>query len=126
MKENTLTPVQTLAIDHLLQGNDLQTTALLIGKNKSTLTRWMRLKPFTDLLNEGRSIALGESSTRLAKSSFLAVCELEKLMLTSDRDEIRLKASCEILSIGLRLSEHLDLVNRIAALELVVESQNEN
>ena len=120
-KENsTLTIIQTQAIQHLLEGNDLKSTSLMLEKSQSTLTRWMKNPCFISALNDGKQVAFQEAGTRLAKSSYIAASELEKIMLNGEREETRLKAACSILDYALKLSEHVDLVQRIQLLESAI------
>jgi hypothetical protein len=117
-----LTQTQITACTLLLEGNDTQDVALQVGKNKTTICRWTKLPEFVQMLNEGKQIAFQEAGIRLARTSFKAAVTLEKIMDDLDaKPEIRLKAATEILNYGLRLSEQLDLTQRIIALEALAK-----
>lgn len=117
-KENNLTPIQTEAITHLLDGHNLKQTCLMIGKAESTMQRWMKQPEFSAQLSTGRTIALLEATNRLTRSTYLSAVELERLAVESDQDAVRLNACKAILEFALRLSETCDLATRIAILEL--------
>ena len=118
MKTQKLIHGQIKAAKMLADGMSCVEVGSALGKDPSTIRRWNMSVDFRTLINEVRVANFGDAANRLASTSFLAACTLEALMVDPDeRPEIRLKAATEILGYAIKLSETLDLTQRIAMLE---------
>ena len=128
-RDRTLTPCQSAALKAFLEGNDWKTTAQIAGCHVSSITRWMRLPEFRDAINDATNLGFVEAGNRLTSSAYRAACTLDGVMMDMDtKPEVKVKAAVEILNYALKLSENMDLQNRIRLLELAstVEVEGED
>ena len=117
-RTTTLTHFQIQACKLLIDGHDVKSVALQIGKDQTTIRRWILLPDAVEMLNAGKYSSFQEAGLRLAKSSYLASCVLEEVMTNPDtKDENRIRAATSILDYALKLSQNLDLEMRIHLLE---------
>ena len=125
-RDRTLTPSQSTALKAFLEGNDWKTTAQIAGCHVSSITRWMRLPEFREAINDATNLGFVEAGNRLTGSAYRAACTLDGLMMDeSSKPEVKLKAAVEILNYALKLSENMDLQNRIRLLELASQIEVE-
>ena len=118
MKTQKLIHGQIKAAKMLADGMSCVEVGSALGKDPSTIRRWNMSVDFRTLINEVRVANFGDAANRLASTSFLAACTLETIMCDPDtKDEHRIKAATEILGYAIKLSETLDLSQRIAMLE---------
>lgn len=128
-RDRTLTPSQSTALKAFLEGNSWEATAKIAGCHVSSITRWMRLPEFRDAINDATNLGFVEAGNRLTSSAYRAACTLDNVMMDEDtKPEVKVKAAVEILSYALKLSENMDLQNRIRLLELAstVEVEGED
>ena len=128
-RDRTLTPSQSIALKAFLEGNDWKTTAQITGCSVSSITRWMRLPEFRSAINDATNLGFVEAGNRLTGSAYRATGTLDRLMMDeSTKPEVKLKSAVEILNYALKLSENMDLQNRIRLLELAstVEIEGED
>ena len=129
IRTTTLNHFQIQAAKMMLEGQDYKAIGIQVNKDQSTIRRWSNLPEFQEMLQVGKTAAFQECSVRLASSMFLSACALESVLLDPDtRAGDRIKAATEILNYSLKLSENLDLQNRIRLLELAstVEADDES
>jgi len=128
-RDRTLTPSQSTALKAFLEGNSWEATAKITGCHVSSITRWMRLPEFREAINDATNLGFIEAGNRLTLSTYRAASTLDLVMMDEDtKPEIKVKAAVEILSYALKLSENMDLQNRIRLLELAatVDVDNED
>ena len=117
-RDRNLTPCQSVALKAFLEGNNWETTAKIAGCHVSSITRWMRLPAFREAINDATNLGFSEAGTRLSGSAYRAACTLDRVMMDeSTKPEVKVKAALEILNYALKLSENMDLQNRIRLLE---------
>ena len=118
-RTTTLTHFQVQACKLLIDGHDVKSVALQIGKDQTTIRRWILLPDAVEMLNAGKYSSFQEAGLRLAKSSYLASCVLEEVMINPDtKDENRIRAATSILDHALKLSQNINLEQRIHLLEI--------
>ena len=128
-RTTTLTHFQIQACKLLIDGHDVKSVALQIGKDQTTIRRWILLPDAVEMLNAGKYSSFQEAGLRLAKSSYLASCVLEEVMISPDtKDENRIRAATSILDQAMKLSQNINLEMRIHLLEIAssVEVEGED
>lgn len=110
---------QQAAIAALLEGNSQADAARLAGVTKRTIQRWLLEEAFAAELRAGGDAAIRTAGARLAGSVESAVTALIDVVEepTADGAAVRLRAADTLLNQALRLREHNDLSDRVAALE---------
>jgi hypothetical protein len=119
-----LTRKQGLAIIAILSAPNLASAAKRAGVSVRTVKNWLLLPDFRAELRQARQRVFEDSLTRLQGACSRAVDALCRA--TSGKPSIAVKASIALLQIGLKVSEHLDLQSRIAALEAAREKSSDS
>lgn len=114
-----LTTKQAAALAALLEGNSQSAAATVAGVTKRTVQRWLNEPAFTAELRAGSDGAIRTASARLAATAEHAVSAILATIHTPTTPgaAARLKAADSLLNHALKLREHVELVERLAALE---------
>ena len=97
-------------------GCTVEDAAATVGVGVATAYRRLKEPEFRRQVDEARAALIGQAIARLSAASTDAVSTLKDL-LTAESETVRLGAAKAILDLGLRLREHEDLAERVAALE---------
>ena len=115
----SLTHAQITAVKLLLDGHSPKDIATQLGKDISTINKWMQISESQRLISLGKRSLFEGCSARLASSMYLSVCVLEEIATDPDQKGAdRVRAAVSIVELSLKLSENLDLQNRLQILEL--------
>lgn len=118
-RTSTLTHAQILSVKLLLEGHTLRDISTQIGKDVSTIKRWATLPDYQNLMSLGKRSLFEGCSARLASAMYLSACVLEEICTDPDQKGAdRVRAAVSIVELSLKLSENLDLQNRLHILEL--------
>lgn len=114
-----LTTKQRAAIAALLEGNTQGGAATAAGVGRQTVSRWLNEPDFTAALREGSDAAIRAASARLAATTEHAVNNILATMTTPTTPgaAVRLRAADALLTQALKIREHADVLERLAALE---------
>lgn len=119
-----MTPKQQRAIAALLTHSTKQEAARAAGIDPRTLRRYFEDSEFQKAYRDAFS-GLVEDATRKAQQSIApALSTLREI--TEDRGEqgqVRVSAARSLLEYGLRLTEQLDILDRLKELEDVINGQ---
>lgn len=88
------------AIHLLVTGNSLPDTAEMLGVSTETIREWKQNPSFEAVLHDLQDDIADDAYHRIVKASFDAINELVRLSENAKSDEIRLKASTEILKLA--------------------------
>jgi len=108
----------------LARGDTVSVAATAAGVSEATAYRRLREPEFRTQLNEARSAMVERAVARLADAATAAADTL-RVLLSSDSDFAKLAAARSILELGVKLREHQDLGERVAALESRLEPREE-
>jgi len=100
----------------LAAGASVPAAARAGGVSEATVYRRLREPAFRRRVDEARAEIVARAVARLSAASTEAVDTLRRL-LHVESDFVRLGAAKGILELGVRLREHQDLAERVAALE---------
>ena len=116
-QENDLNARQERLLAALLSTSTIREACAVADVAERTARSWMKEDPtFRKMLRIARSEAMDVAVAKLADLAAKAVQTLGKL-LDSDAEGIRMYAAKAILDFGPKLTEHVDLCERIEALE---------
>ncbi len=120
-----LTAKQRAAIAALLDGKTQATAATAAGVGRQTVNKWLSDPAFSAALREGSDGAIRAASARLATLTEHAIAAIAATMAqpTTPGAAVRLRAADALLGQALKIREHADIMERLAALEARV---NEN
>ncbi len=108
----------------LARGDTVAAAATAADVSEATAYRRLREPEFRTQLDEARAEMLATAVARLTAAATAAADTLRAL-LSSDSDFARLAAARSILELGVKLREHQDLAERVAALESRLEPREE-
>jgi hypothetical protein len=116
---------QTMAIEALLEGRSVTTTAEVVGVSRKTVYAWLKHPTFTEALESATQQAIKELSRKLVGLGAKAVSTLDQAMDDPLPNNLgtRVRAAIGVLDRILTLRELVDLENRIKRLE---DLQNES
>lgn len=80
VRKNALTPRQLKAVSCLLEGATMRETAVCVGVNEKTISRWLCQPEFTRQLKAGETVVLERVSRRLVGLAERAVTVLGELL----------------------------------------------
>lgn len=106
----------TVLIAALASGLTVEDAAARANVGVTTVYRRFKDEAFRQQVRDVRSRILSRSVGRLSDATVAAVTTL-RLLLTAEGDQVKLGAARAILDQVVRLREHTDLEERIAALE---------
>lgn len=109
----------------LARGASYQEAASAAGIGERTVVRRMSDPVFRSEVERVRSAMLHAAMGRLAATVAAAVDTLSDLLRPGTRSTVRRSAADSILGHALRLREHLDLEERLAALEARLDATEE-
>ena len=115
-----LTGKKKLAADALLNGASVTAAATAAGVNRVSLWRWVKDDPaFGDALRTGTDAALVAAARRLKVATDMAVSTLLYVMVNGQEPGAmaRLRAADMVLTHAVRLTEILDILERLDRLE---------
>jgi hypothetical protein len=111
------------AVEALGFGLSVTDASIKAGVNRKTIQRWKKQDDFRGQVLERQTEVLERVSMRLSALSLQSLETLSDLM-TSENENIRLKASSAVLSRFTEILELLRLEKRIEVLEGQVSSKN--
>ncbi len=116
---SNLTSRQKAAIAALLKGQTQTAAGASAGVARKTVQRWLNEPAFTAALREGSDGAIRAASARLAALTEHAVAAIAATMTTPTTPgaAVRLRAADALLTQALKIREHADVLERLAALE---------
>jgi len=116
---SNLSSKQKAAITALLEGQTQTAAGASAGVARQTVQRWLNEPAFSAALREGSDGAIRAASARLAATAEHAVSAILATIHTPTTPgaAARLKAADSLLNHALKLREHVELVERLAALE---------
>ena len=115
----SLTYAQISSVKLLLDGHSPKDISIQVGKDISTVNRWMNIPEVQNLISLGKRSLFEGCSARLASAMYLSVCVLEEIATDpGQKGADRVRAAVSIVELSLKLSENLDLQNRLQVLEL--------
>jgi len=113
-----LTGPQREALEALLSGSSVPEAAKLVGRNRTTVWKWLQEPAFYQALKEGESTQMGQVSRALGAAGRGAV---ETLVSIKDDPEVpaavRARAASDLLARLLPVREMVALEERLSALE---------
>lgn len=113
-----LTPNQTAALGHLLNGCSYSETAKLVGVNQSSIDNWMKLPAFKSALNESKQRSLDSATSKLCRTALRSVEVLEELMNDPETSSSTRVRACEaVLNNAVRFVELTNITFRLSMIE---------
>jgi len=112
----------------LASGSTVETAAKRAGISPSTVFRRLRSPDFKARIDEARADLVERTLGRLTRLSTKAAETLGELLGQADRDAVRRQAARDVLVLLLRLRDHTDIEERLAAIEeklAALESQHD-
>ena len=120
-----LTPKQHAAINALLATRTVEEAAETAGCHPASIRRWMKDGEFSAAYRRARRDALDGAIAALQGSATRAVHTLED-ELDSDSSGVRVRAAISILDRAIKGTELYDVIERLEALEEVLERHHGN
>ena len=114
-----LTTRQRTALSALLEGQSQLAAAAAAGVGRQTIGRWMTEDAFSAALRDGSDGAIRAAVARLSATADASIDAIEKVRdsPTQPGAAVKLRAADALLSQALKLREHADILERLAALE---------
>ena len=114
-----LTSKQSAAITALLEGQTQGGAATAAGVTKRTVQRWLNDPAFSAALRDGSDGAIRAASARLAALTEHAIGAIAATMAQPAQPGagVKLRAADALLTQALKIREHADVLERLAALE---------
>lgn len=101
----------------LASGATVRDAAITARVGETTVYRRLREPEFRKQIGDARAELVAQAVARLAAASTDAVTTLTELLGSNAPPAVRLGAARSILELGLKLREHQELADRVAALE---------
>ena len=101
----------------LAAGKTVREAAAETGVGERTAHRWLADPQFRAELANARQEMIRQAVGKLADASSAAADELRRLLTDAESDAVRLRAAVAILDGLTKLREHVELADRVAALE---------
>ncbi|MFW6131528.1 MAG: phBC6A51 family helix-turn-helix protein [Candidatus Aminicenantaceae bacterium] len=120
MKKYELTDIQLKAITFILNYSSIDKAAKKAGISRSTIYKWLKDDIFRERLEEERKNIFEEGLNSIKAATLKATHTLIKLLYSEDENTRRLAAK-EILNMGFKAVEILELEERIGKLEELLE-----
>ena len=110
---------QRAAIAALLEGQTQATAATAAGVGRQTVSRWLNEPAFSTALRAGSDGAIRAASARLAALTEHAIGAIAATMEQPAQPGagVKLRAADALLTQALKIREHADVLERLAALE---------
>ena len=114
-----LTAAQRAALRALSEGGSKSQAATIAGRTERTISRWIAEDAaFGDALKRATDVTIADASRRLAALLDEAVYTLEDILVSdSVAPHVKLRAVDLVVGHLVKLREHGDLSDRVAALE---------
>jgi hypothetical protein len=122
---NTLSPIQKRVVSAVMSHVTLNSAAAALGYSRSTLYAHLKSEAVREALREAHSVAYETTLHSLTQLGAVAIEQLGQL-LRSDSDAVRLAAARIVLDMGLRYAQTVDIEQRIARIEAILEGRHEN
>ena len=120
--ETVLTAKQQRAVEILLREPSIEAAAQAAGVGRATLFRWLNEPDFAAEYKQARGRLLESTLTALQSASVEAVTTLRAVLTeTTARAGERVSAAKAILDFSLKAREVLEVEERLAALETLME-----
>ena len=120
---DTLSARKLRAIELLLTPLDMTKVAEGAGISRRQLYRWIDEPDFAAALKAAKAEAAQRAITIAAGALVVATKTAVHLAEFSEDESTRLRAAVAVVDMHQRMSEHLDLEQRIAALEAVTDGR---
>jgi hypothetical protein len=114
--EGKLTLQQLNALPQLVSAGSIGEAARRSGVGRSTIYRWLQNPTFVVELRIWQQEVMEGTRLKLAKHMMRAADVLGEL-LESENESIRRQAARDILTLGLQLEKHFELVQRLEQVE---------
>ena len=124
-KSDTLSPVQKRVVSAVMSHVTLNSAAAALGYSRSTLYAHLQADAVREALRIAHSVAYETTLRSLTQLGAVAIEQLGQL-LHSDVDTVRLAAAKTVLDMGLRYASAVDIEQRIARIEDILEGRHEN
>ena len=110
---------QRAALAALLEGQSQQGAATAAGVARQTIARWMTEDAFSAAVRDGSDGAIRAAVARLSATADASIDAIEKVrdFPTQPGAAVKLRAADALLSQALKIREHADVLERLAALE---------
>ena len=122
---DTLSSTQKRVVSAVMSHVTLNSAAAALGYSRSTLYAHLKADAVREALRQAHSVAYETTLHSLTQLGAVAIEQLGQL-LHSDSDAIRLAAAKTVLDMGLRYAEAVDIEQRIARIEAILEGRHEN
>ena len=124
-KSDTLSAVQKRVVSAVMSHVTLNSAAAALGYSRSTLYAHLKADAVREALRQAHSVAYETTLLGLTQLGAVAIEQLGQL-LHSDVDAVRLAAAKTVLDMGLRYASAVDIEQRIARIEDILEGRHEN
>lgn len=109
---------QELAINDLLKGNSITQSAKNVGVSEATLNRWLANSEFKVVLNERKSLIVGNCIDKINLLGNKAITFLDSMLdYEQISSNVRLNASKSILDMILKFNEQRNIMNKMKEIE---------
>lgn len=120
-KNGELTTKQKRMIAALLSSRNIGDACEAAGVGRSTLTRWLAEKAFTEALQEAEALAMGDAARTLIAGQSEALDTLRDLITNGSSDTVKRQAANDWLTHLFKYRELVDFGRRLAELETEVK-----
>lgn len=117
--------MQRRVVATVLSHATINSAAAALGYSRSTLYAHLKADAVREALRQAHSVAYENTLHSLTQLGAVAIEQLGQL-LRSDSDAVRLAAAKVVLDMGLRYAAHVDIEQRIARIEAILEGRHEN
>lgn len=121
---NTLSPVQRRVVGAVLSHATINSAAAALGYSRTTIHAHLKADAVRAALRQAHSVAYETTLHGLTQLGAVAIEQLGQL-LRSDVDAVRLAAAKTVLDMGLRYAHAVDIEQRIARIEAILEGRHE-
>jgi hypothetical protein len=115
--QKDLSPKQLKALQGLMAGGTISSSALGADVSRSTVCRWLLQSDFRERLASERQEALYVVGRKLVKLGPSAVDALQLVIDSSESDAVKVRAATEGLGMLLRFAELQDVSERLSEVE---------
>ena len=122
---DTLSSTQRRVVSAVMSHVTLNSAAAALGYSRSTLYAHLKADAVREALRQAHSVAYETTLLGLTQLGAVAIEQLGQL-LHSDVDAVRLAAAKTVLDMGLRYASAVDIEQRIARIEDILEGRHEN
>lgn len=114
--------MQRRVVGAVMSHATINSAAAALGYSRSTIYAHLKSDVVREALRQAHSIAYENTLHSLTQLGAVAIEQLGQL-LRSDSDAVRLAAARIVLDMGLRYAAHVDIEQRIARIEAILEDR---